>query len=271
MRWDHIPWIVTPAAALVFLWGSADKQRKAKVERDGRMEFAPNRRAFLAWPVVVAYSAYVTITQLTYSHGRPIQLMMTVGLGAIAVMITLTFPETIIVTADGLEQISWLWKTKADSLGRHRRDQHREQEPHRDDHGGGWNKDRPLSPIARQADFPQGAQRSLRREVTARFSARARYHLLIHKDFIRQTGCSLSPRSRFICKTAPTRVAFFTFFTFPGNSSRAYPRPLDWQPSSSRARANYALERTRCGDLLGLDLTMQCDRLRNQHSGTGLI
>jgi hypothetical protein len=76
------------------------------------MEFAPNRRAFLAWPVVVAYSAYVTITQLTYSHGRPIQLMMTVGLGAIAVMITLTFPETIIVTADGLEQISWLWKTK---------------------------------------------------------------------------------------------------------------------------------------------------------------
>ena len=67
----------------------------------------------------------------------------------------------------------------------------------------------------------------------------------------------------------PMRVAFFYFHHFPGNSSIASPRPLDWQPSSSRA--NCALERTRCGVLLGLDLTTQCDRLRNQQSGTGLI
>jgi hypothetical protein len=61
---------------------------------------------------MVAYSVYVTITQLTYSHGRPLQLMIAVGLGVIAIMIAFTFPETIIVTADGLVQISWLWKTK---------------------------------------------------------------------------------------------------------------------------------------------------------------
>jgi hypothetical protein len=112
MLWKHLIWLVMPAAILLLLWGSADKQRNARAGRDGRTKFAPNRRAFWAWPFMVAYSVYVTVTQLTYSHGRPLQLMIAVGLGVIAVMIIFTFPGTIVATADGLEQISWLWKKK---------------------------------------------------------------------------------------------------------------------------------------------------------------
>src|SRR6201995_5121023 len=112
MLWKHLIWFVIPAAIFILLCGSADTQRKARAGRDGRTEFAPNRRAFWAWPVMVAYLAYVIITQLIYSHGRPLQLVTAVGVGAIAVMILFTFPGTIIVTADGLEQTFWLWRNK---------------------------------------------------------------------------------------------------------------------------------------------------------------
>jgi hypothetical protein len=38
--------------------------------------------------------------------------MVAASLGILAVMILFPFPETIIVTTDGLKQISWLWKNR---------------------------------------------------------------------------------------------------------------------------------------------------------------
>jgi hypothetical protein len=104
-------WIVT-AAVLISFTGSADRQRKALVLRGGRIEFSPNRRAFWAWPVLVAYLVYATISQLKGSHGRPLDMIFASGLGILAMMFIFTFPETIIVTDNGLEQTSWLWKNK---------------------------------------------------------------------------------------------------------------------------------------------------------------
>ena len=96
----------------VSLQGSADGQRKARELDDGQIEFAPNRRAVWAWGLLVPYLIYAIVSQVKYSHGRPLHLMTAAALGVIALMIIFTFPETIIVTADGLKQISWLWKNK---------------------------------------------------------------------------------------------------------------------------------------------------------------
>jgi hypothetical protein len=104
-------WIVT-AAVLISIAGSADRQRKALVLRGGRIEFSPNRRAFWAWPLLVVCLVCATISQLKGRHGRPLDLIIAASLGILAMMIILTFPETIIVTDNGLEQISWLRKNK---------------------------------------------------------------------------------------------------------------------------------------------------------------
>jgi hypothetical protein len=119
MHWKHFVWIarelpawIVTAALLISFSSSADKQRKARVLHRGRIEFTPNRRAFWAWPLIVAYLAWATVNQLVYSHGRPLNLVSAACLGILAVMIAFSFPETIIVTADGLEVISWFRKNK---------------------------------------------------------------------------------------------------------------------------------------------------------------
>ena len=49
------------AAALISLWGDADKHREAKPLAVGGIEFSPNRRSYYAWPLLVAYLTYATI------------------------------------------------------------------------------------------------------------------------------------------------------------------------------------------------------------------
>ncbi len=119
MIWKHFSWIVRElpvwiltAAVLISFGGGADKQRKARALQDGRIEFTPNRRSFWAWPLLVVYLIYATISQLMHIHGRPLNLMVAVSLGILTVMIAFPFPGKITVTADGLEQVSWLWKNK---------------------------------------------------------------------------------------------------------------------------------------------------------------
>jgi hypothetical protein len=128
MHWKHFIWIarelavwIVTAVVLISFLGGADKQRRARVLHDGRIEFIPNRRAFWAWPLIVAYLAWATVNQLVYSHGRPLNLVTAACLGILAVMIAFSFPGTIIVTADGLEEISWLRENEqirwADNVG----------------------------------------------------------------------------------------------------------------------------------------------------------
>ena len=105
--------MITFLILLATLQGNADGQRKARELDDGQMEFAPNRRAVWAWSLLVPYLImYAIVSQVKYSHGRPLHLMTAAALGVVALMILFTFPGTIIVTADGLKQISWLWKNK---------------------------------------------------------------------------------------------------------------------------------------------------------------
>jgi len=101
-----------PAAVLLAVWGGADKQRKAVVLQDGSVEFTPNRRSFLAWPILVAYMVYATLSRGMHIQGSPVKLMIAVLVGILTTMFAVSFPETIIVTSDGLRQVCWLWKNK---------------------------------------------------------------------------------------------------------------------------------------------------------------
>ena len=103
---------ILAVVALFFLWGDADKQRKAMLLPDGRIEFTLNRRAYFAWALVVAYLIYATIRRLMHINAGWFSLYIAVILGGLAVMIAFPFPAAILVTADGVEQISWLWKNK---------------------------------------------------------------------------------------------------------------------------------------------------------------
>jgi hypothetical protein len=103
---------ILASAALFFLWGDADKQRKGTVLPDGGIEFTLNSRAYFAWALVVAYLIYATVRRLIDFHSGWFNLYIAVMLGGLAVLIAFPFPAAILVTSDGLEQISWLWKNK---------------------------------------------------------------------------------------------------------------------------------------------------------------
>lgn len=115
----HSVWIarglsvfVLTAVVLLSVWGRADKQRCAEVLQDGSVEFTPNRRSFFAWPALVVYLIYATISRMMHIQGSPLNLMIAVFLGILTVMIVVSFPAKIIVASDGLQQVSWLWKNK---------------------------------------------------------------------------------------------------------------------------------------------------------------
>ncbi len=104
-------WVVV-AGVLISFWGGADKRRKARTLQSGEVEFAPNRRSYWVWPVVVGYLIYATVRRLMHIHAGWLNLDTAVTFGGLAVLLAIQFPGAILVTADGLEQVSWLWKNK---------------------------------------------------------------------------------------------------------------------------------------------------------------
>jgi hypothetical protein len=94
------------------VWGGADKDRKAEVLRDGRVAFTPNRRSFWAWPLLVIYSTYATLSQVMHAQRSPLSLTSAALGGVLTITIAISFPAKIIVTSEGLEQVCWLWKNK---------------------------------------------------------------------------------------------------------------------------------------------------------------
>ena len=100
------------AVVLLSVWGRADKHRKAGELQDGRVEFTPNGRSFFAWPILVVYLIYAAISRATHIQGSPLKMIVAVLIAILSVMIAVSFPATIIVASDGLQQVYWLWKNK---------------------------------------------------------------------------------------------------------------------------------------------------------------
>ncbi|MGB9144276.1 MAG: hypothetical protein WCC14_00500 [Acidobacteriaceae bacterium] len=102
------------AAALVVLClaGGTGKSRKAEVLATGRIEFAPNRRAMIAWLIMASACAYLIPVQFVHANRTFSSLLWPVGFALIAILLLASFPGTILVDSEGLEQIFWIWKNK---------------------------------------------------------------------------------------------------------------------------------------------------------------
>jgi hypothetical protein len=86
------------------------RRRSARVISEGRIEFAPSRLAIWAWLYLIGFMATPAIKDLVYHQGNPWALFMVTCFGLAALAIFSSFPETIAVTAGGLEQIYWFQK-----------------------------------------------------------------------------------------------------------------------------------------------------------------
>ncbi len=89
---------------------SADKSRQAREIGNGQIEFAPNKRSFVAAVLFVAYLVYMsgsllftTIATLEGQIGSAYWLL-------IALIWRAAFPASIVVSDEGIRQVYWLRK-----------------------------------------------------------------------------------------------------------------------------------------------------------------
>lgn len=91
--------------------GSADANRQAN-QINGQLEFAPNRRSFVATPVFVGLLVYLGATVFASKLPAHINLF---GAGfwlALAAVILAAFPATIRTGDEGVKQLYWFWKPR---------------------------------------------------------------------------------------------------------------------------------------------------------------
>lgn len=97
--------------AVCFLTG-ASKNSKANVSTNGRIEFAPRKRATAAWLIMAAFSVYLVPIQFRNMSGKLLSTVTAVGFASTVIMLLTSFPGTILIDSEGLQQIFWAWKNK---------------------------------------------------------------------------------------------------------------------------------------------------------------
>lgn len=110
--------IVPMVAMIVLVWvlarmvvSTADASRKARLV-DGQLEFAPNRKNFVATPIFVALLVYLGVTMLESSMPHRISIFGTAFWLVLAGVILTAFPATILMNENGLKQMYWFWKPR---------------------------------------------------------------------------------------------------------------------------------------------------------------
>lgn len=92
--------------------GSASARRRANDLATGRIEFTPNRRATAAWLIMAAYFGYSVPDQFIYVGHKPLSIFNAVILAVIAISLLVSFPGTILIDSEGLQQTFWAGKNK---------------------------------------------------------------------------------------------------------------------------------------------------------------
>jgi hypothetical protein len=119
MHGKHLIDFVRPVAeviagALVVLCFLADasKHGKAKVSAIGIIEFAPNRRATAAWLMMAAFFVYLVPVEFRSMGREWLSVVSAACFALVAIALLISYPGTIVVDSDGLQQTFWAWKNK---------------------------------------------------------------------------------------------------------------------------------------------------------------
>lgn len=119
MHGKHLIDFIRPVAEIIagalttwcFL-ADAPKDRKANISATGCVEFAPNRRATVAWLILAAFFVYLVPAQFRHMGDHPFSIVTAVAFASIAISLLVSFPGTILVHSEGLQQTFWAWKNK---------------------------------------------------------------------------------------------------------------------------------------------------------------
>ena len=101
-----------PALLIWKLYYSKGNRNLAKVLSDGRIEFPPRQWIFLIWPLFASYSIYRFIESVQHGRSWRSALIPIAILGFATVEELISFPGTVAVTRDGIEQVYWFRKKK---------------------------------------------------------------------------------------------------------------------------------------------------------------
>jgi hypothetical protein len=119
MHGKHLIDFIRPVAELIagalVTWcflADAPKDRKANVSTIGRVEFAPNRRATAAWLILAAFFVYLIPAQFRHMGEHLFSFVTAVAFASVAIALVTSFPGTILIDSEGLQQIFWAWKNK---------------------------------------------------------------------------------------------------------------------------------------------------------------
>ena len=115
MAWRVLLRVVRLLFEIALAWmllHKSDRLRVAQISNDRRIEFTRNRFAFYAWPPIIVLLIWEAVGELIHSQGKPFELLKAALLGWFALALLISFPGTIVVNNDGIEEVYWFWKHK---------------------------------------------------------------------------------------------------------------------------------------------------------------
>jgi hypothetical protein len=107
------PWLraANILSALLLAWmhfRGPGRGHSAKDLGDGRVEFSPDPLTYFAWPLITLLPAWVTINELRRGLGDWSRLMAPAIILLLAVSEMFSFPGSIVVSHEGIDQHFWL-------------------------------------------------------------------------------------------------------------------------------------------------------------------
>lgn len=99
-------------ALIWMLFGRSGKRGAARVLNDGRIEFAPDWLGLWAYPLTIFYLVWLAVRALVHSHGTPWDILTPAVFGFSGLFLLFSCPGTVVVAAEGLEEVYWLRKHK---------------------------------------------------------------------------------------------------------------------------------------------------------------
>lgn len=115
MIWKALLRAANLVSALLLAWmhlRGPGRAHSAKDLGDGWVEFSPDPLTYLAWPLIVLLPAWAAINELRRGSGEWWQLMAPVLILVVAAAEMFSFPGTIVVSHDAIEQHFWLRSAK---------------------------------------------------------------------------------------------------------------------------------------------------------------